>query len=138
MPKTKKRILIVDDHPTMRQGLCAIFHAVSDLMVCGEAENAPHAIAAAKELQPDMAIVDISLGKGADGFDVMRDLHRKWPDMPLLAFSLHEEHAYCDAALAAGARGYCTKSEPSEVLIGAVRAVLNGKSFISKKIRRPR
>jgi DNA-binding NarL/FixJ family response regulator len=134
MPNTKKKILVVDDHPTMRQGLRAIFHAASDLTVCGEAENASNAIAAAKALRPDVAIVDISLGKGVDGFEVMRRLHRKWPDMPLLAFSLHEEHAYCEAALAAGARGYCTKGEPSKVLIGAVRQVLKGKSFISKKI----
>jgi DNA-binding NarL/FixJ family response regulator len=136
MPKSKKKILVVDDHPAMRQGLRAIFHAASDLTVCGEAENASKAIVAAKTLQPDVAIVDISLGKGVDGFEVMRRLHQQRPDMPLLAFSLHEEHAYCDAALAAGARGYCVKSEPSKVLINAVRQVLKGKSFISSKIRR--
>jgi DNA-binding NarL/FixJ family response regulator len=136
MPKAKKRILVVDDHPAMRQGLRAIFHSAGDLTVCGEAEDAPKAIAAAKALKPDMAIVDISLGEGADGFEVMRRLHRQWPEMPLLAFSLHEGHAYCDAALAAGARGYCTKGEPSTVLIGAVRKVLKGQSFISEKIRR--
>ena len=135
MPKTKKKILVVDDHPAMRQGLRAVFHSAGDLTVCGEAEDGPKAIAAVKALKPDMAIVDISLGKGVDGFEVMRRLHRQWPEMPLLAFSLHEEHAYCDAALAAGARGYCTKSEPSKVLIGAVRQVLKGKPFISKNVR---
>src|SRR5258706_11653839 len=112
MPRSKKsRILVVDDHPTMREGLRAILHSVGDLAVCGEAGNCQEAMAAVKKLQPDLAIVDISLREEHDGIDLTRRLRNESPDLPVLAFSLHEEQAYSDAALAAGARGYCTKSE---------------------------
>src|ERR1700729_2472554 len=116
MPRTKKsRILIVDDHPAMREGLRAILHSATDLAVCGEAENSKKALAAVQELRPDLAIVDISLREKTDGLDLMRRLNKKWPTLPVLAFSLHQEKAYCEAALATGARGYCTKGESSKV-----------------------
>jgi DNA-binding NarL/FixJ family response regulator len=136
MPKpSKSRILVVDDHPAMREGLRAILHSATDLVVCGEAENSQKAMTAVRELRPDLAIVDISLRETIDGLDLMRRLHEEWPTMPVLAFSLHQEQSYCDAALAAGARGYCTKEEPSKILIKAVRQVLKGKSFVSTPLR---
>jgi DNA-binding NarL/FixJ family response regulator len=136
MKKSKKiRILIVDDHPAMREGLRGILHSADDLAICGEAENGKTAIAAVKKLQPDLAIVDISLREKLDGLNLMRFLHTQWPALPMLAFSLHQERAYCDAALAAGARGYCTKGEPGKVIIEAVRRILQGKAFISKILR---
>jgi DNA-binding NarL/FixJ family response regulator len=130
----KSRILVVDDHPAMREGLRAILHSATDLVICGEAENSPKAIVAVQELRPDLAIVDISLRGKFNGLDLMRRLHEQWPTLPMVAFSLHQEQAYCDAALAAGARGYCTKGEPT-MLINAVRQVLEGKSFVSKLLR---
>jgi len=132
----KSRVLVVDDHPAMREGLRAILHSATDLTICGEAENSQKALAAVEELRPDLAIVDISLREEFDGLELMRRLHREWPALPMLAFSLHQERAYCDAALAAGARGYCTKGESSKVLIGAVRQVLKGESFVSKLLRK--
>jgi DNA-binding NarL/FixJ family response regulator len=132
----KSRILIVDDHPAMREGLRAILHTATDLAVCGEAENSKKALAAVQKLEPDLAIVDISLREKTDGLELMRRLNKKWPTLPVLAFSLHQERAYCDAALSAGARGYCTKGESSKVLIDAVRQVLKGKPFVSKLIRK--
>jgi DNA-binding NarL/FixJ family response regulator len=131
----KSRILVVDDHPAMREGLRAILHSADDLAVCGEAKNSEQALIAIKKLQPDLAIVDISLREKLDGLDLMRRLRVEWPSLPVLVFSLHQEQAYCDAALAAGARGYCTKGETSKVLINAVRQVLKGKSFVSKLLR---
>jgi DNA-binding NarL/FixJ family response regulator len=116
----------------MREGLRAILHSASDLTVCGEAENSRKAITAVRELKPDLAIVDISLREKLDGLDLIRSLHAQWPTLAVMAFSLHQEQAYCDEALAAGAGGYCTKSEPSKVLIRAVHQVLKGKSFVSK------
>jgi two-component system, NarL family, nitrate/nitrite response regulator NarL len=131
----KSRILIVDDHPAMREGLRAILQSVDDLVVCGEAENGEKAIAAVEELQPDMAIVDISLREKLDGLELTRRLRRRWPALPILTFSLHQGTAYCDAAIAAGALGYCAKGEPSKVVIKAVHEVLQGKKFISKLAR---
>jgi len=137
MPTLKKsRILVVDDHPAMREGLRAILHSAGDLAVCGEAENGQQAIAAVKNLQPDLAIVDISLREEHDGLDLTRRLRRDWPSLPILTFSLHQEQAYCDAALAAGAQGYCTKGENSKIVINAVRQVLRGNSFVSKLVKR--
>jgi DNA-binding NarL/FixJ family response regulator len=136
MPAPKKnRILIVDDHPAMREGLRAILHSADDLEVCGEAENGEKAIAVVEELKPDLAIVDISLREKLDGLELTRRLRRRWPTLPILTFSLHQGEAYCDAALAAGALGCCAKGEPSKVVIQAVREVLQGKRFISKLAR---
>jgi len=132
---TKRRILIVDDHPAMREGLRAILEGANDLEVCGEAENGEKALDAVEKLDPDMAIVDISLREKLDGLDLTRRLHRRWPELPVLTFSLHQGEAYCDAAMAAGALGYCAKGEPSKVVIQAVREVLQGKRFISKLAR---
>jgi len=133
--QVKRRIVIVDDHPAMREGLRAILSTSSDLVVCGEAENGEKALAAVEELQPDMAIVDISLREKLDGLELTRRLRRRWPTMPVLTFSLHQGEAYCDAALAAGALGYCAKGDPPKVLLKAVHKVLQGKRFISKRAR---
>jgi DNA-binding NarL/FixJ family response regulator len=131
----KRRILIVDDHPAMREGLRAILQSAEDLEVCGEAENGEKALVAVEELKPDMAIVDISLREKLDGLELTRRISRRWPTLPVLTFSLHQGEAYCDAALAAGALGYCAKGEPSKVVIKAVHEVLEGKQFISKLAR---
>ena len=121
MPKPKKsRILIVDDNPSLREGLRAVFQTSNDLAVCGEAENSLQAVAAVKKLKPDLAIVDVSL-RMDDGIELTRQLHEQWPALPVLVFSLHEEQAYCDKALAAGARGYCTKANSGEHLFEIVR-----------------
>jgi len=131
----KRRIVVVDDHPTMREGLRAILQSADDLVVCGEAENGEKALAAVEELKPDLAIVDISLREKLDGLELTRRLRRRWPALPILTFSLHQGEAYCDAALAAGALGYCAKGEPKQVLLKAVHQVLQGKRFISKLAR---
>jgi len=133
--QVKRRIVIVDDHPAMREGLRAILSTSNDLVVCGEAENGEKALAAVEELQPDMAIVDISLREELDGLELTRRLRRRWPTMPVLTFSLHQGEAYCDAALAAGALGYCAKGDPPKVLLKAVHEVLRGKRFVSKRAR---
>ena len=119
----------------MREGLRAILQSVEDLEVCGEAENGEKALAAAEELQPDMAIVDISLRQKLDGLELTRRLRRRWPALRILTFSQHQEEAYCDAAIAAGALGYCAKGEPGKVVIKAVHEVLQGRQFVSKLAR---
>src|SRR5438477_11496035 len=131
----KRRIVVVDDHPTMREGLRAILQSADGLVVCGEAENGEKALAAVEELKPDLAIVDISLREKLDGLELTRRLRRRWPALPILTFSLHQGEAYCDAALAAGALGYCAKGDPPKILLKAVHEVLRGKRFVSKRAR---
>src|SRR5579862_2535808 len=133
--KAKSRILIVDDHPAMREGLRAILQTDEGLEVCGEAETGDMALAAVEKLEPDLAIVDISLSEKLDGLELTRRLKRRRPTLPILTFSLHQGEAYCDAALAAGAIGYCAKAEPSKVLIKAVHEALRGNRFVSKLAR---
>jgi DNA-binding NarL/FixJ family response regulator len=133
MPKlNKRRILVVDDHPMLRQGLRTLFQPAKDLVICGEVDTGLKALAAVKKLKPDLAIVDISIRGGFDGLELTRRLHQRWPALPVLVFSMHEQQAYCDAAFGAGARGYCTKSEAGKNLLKAVRQILRGKSFVSK------
>ena len=125
MPKpTERRILVVDDHPVLRDGLRALFGSTNDLVVCGEAENGAEAMAAVQKLRPDLAIVDVSLRGGEDGIELTRRLRKKWPALPILVFSLHQRQVYRDDALAAGASGYCIKGKGSKPLIQAIRKVL--------------
>ncbi len=131
--RKKHRILVVDDHEMVRAGLRAIFQSAADLTVCGEAKNAEEALAAIEKLVPDVAIVDISLGReSVDGIELTRQLRQQSSTLPVLVVSMHEEQAYRDAARDAGAHGYVTKGTTGESLIDAVRKVLRGESFVSK------
>ena len=131
MPKPKKRrILIVDDHPMIREGLREIFRSTKDLAVCGEAEDSQQTFAAIEKLQPDLALVDISL-RNEDGIELTRRLHHRWPALPVVVISLHVSQAYCDRAREAGARGYCAKDDESRKFLDVVRQVLKGQSFVS-------
>src|SRR5205809_1277240 len=111
MPQEKHRILIVDDHAVLRAGLQAIIESTDDLTVCGEAVNAQEALDTVEKLEPDLAIVDISLKNSIDGIELTRRLKKRVPAMPVLVLSMHEGQKYIDNAVAAGARGYITKTE---------------------------
>lgn len=127
---SKKRVLVVDDHPAIRQALAQSLNAQPDLVVCGEAGDAASALARAEELSPDVAIVDLMLGE-SDGLDVVKLLKRARPGVPALVFSMGDERRYAERALHAGARGYVMKSEPTETVLAAVRLILAGEVFVS-------
>ncbi len=131
--ENKRRLLIVDDHPIMRQGLMALLNSEADLTVCGQASTAPQGLAAARELQPDLAIVDISL-KGVSGIDLIRDLRNFLPKLPILVLSMHDEALYAERALRAGARGYVMKQEATENIAAAIRRVLAGHLYVSSSV----
>jgi DNA-binding NarL/FixJ family response regulator len=130
-----RRVLIVDDHPIVRHGIRRMIELESDLEVCGEAETEKEARDAIRELDPDVVIVDISLGHG-DGLELVRDVHAQRPTLPMLVLSMHDELIYAERLLAAGASGYIMKQAASDQLIVALRQVLEGVTYLSESLAR--
>src|SRR6266481_399007 len=128
--KGKTRVLLVDDHPILRRGLAELINQQADMMVCGEAEDSPRAFEAISTLNPDVAVVDISL-KGSNGIELIKNVKARYPDLPILVLSMHDEALYAERALWAGGRGYVMKEEASEGLLTAIRRVLAGEIFLS-------
>jgi DNA-binding NarL/FixJ family response regulator len=126
----KARILIVDDHPMMREGLAGLIDLQPDLEVCAEAANGSEALAAARDLGPDLAIVDLSL-EGESGISLIKKIRAQHSDMPILVFSMHRESAYVERSLRAGATGYVTKGQSPAIVIEAARRLLDGGVFVS-------
>lgn len=131
--RAKKRILIVDDHPMMRQGLGQLIGAEPDLIVCGEAEDAGQALDAVGVLKPDLVLADISL-PGKNGLELIKDFQAIKPGLPVLVISMHDESLYAERVLRAGGRGYIMKQEGGKKLMLAMRQVLEGKIYVSEKI----
>lgn len=131
--KKVRRVLIVDDHPIVRQGLRRLIDQEEDLSVCGEAETVRDARTAIKELNPDAIIVDISLKQG-DGIELVRDARAHYPTLPILVLSMHDETIYAERMLSAGANGYIMKQAASEQFLVAVRRVLEGGIYVSEAV----
>jgi len=129
----KTRIFIVDDHPIVREGLALMMNREPDLMVCGEAEEAGAALQAIPSARPDFLIVDISLN-GPDGLDLLKSIRVRFPSLPVLILSMHDESIYAERALRAGANGYIMKQEATEKVLVAVRQILNQKVYVSDRI----
>ena len=128
----KSRVLLVDDHPVIRQGLAALIREEPDLDVCGEASNAREALELIAAQNPEIALVDISLN-GPDGIELIKDIKIRYPEVRVLVLSMHDEAVYAERALRAGARGYLMKSEPLEKVIEAIRRVLMGEIHVSER-----
>ncbi|MBX3423766.1 MAG: response regulator transcription factor [Pirellulaceae bacterium] len=124
------RILIVDDHPMMRDGLSAQISNEPDLEVCGEADDIELAFKLANELSPDLIIIDISLKTG-HGIDLVKRLRERNSTTKMLINSMYDEAVYAERALQAGAMGYLNKQTARETLITAIRTVLDGKTYLS-------
>jgi len=131
--RSVRRVLIVDDHPIVRQGLRRIMENEDDLIVCGEAESVREARTAIKELNPDVMIVDISLKQG-DGIELVRDVRAHHPQLPILVLSMHDETIYAERMLSAGANGYIMKLAASEQFLIALRRVLDGGIYVSEAV----
>jgi DNA-binding NarL/FixJ family response regulator len=130
---TKKKILVVDDHPIVRQGLALLINREPDLVVCGEAEEAMGAMQVLASARPDVLIVDISLN-GPDGLDLLKNIRITHPALPVLILSMHEESIYAERALRAGANGYIMKQEATDKVLVAVRRILSGEIYVSDHI----
>lgn len=130
---TRKKVLIVDDHPLLREGLGRVINQQQDLIVCGEAGDGPSGLTALEKYRPDVVIVDISLQDGS-GLDLVKDIHARQPKLPLLVLSMHHEDLYADRALQAGASGYVMKCEPVSMVLAALRKILLGQTALSEAI----
>ncbi|HAM73651.1 MAG TPA: DNA-binding response regulator [Verrucomicrobiales bacterium] len=132
--KPKTKVLLVDDHPVLRRGLGQLINQEPDMAVCGEAEDAPHAFDAVAQLTPDVVVVDVSL-KGSNGIELIKNLKARYPDLPILVLSMHDESLYAERALRAGGLGYIMKDEAFEQVLTAIRQVLKGEIFLSDKMK---
>ncbi len=130
----KKRIVLIDDHPIIRQGFTLLINQEEDLTVVGEAEDAGSAIALVEEQVPDLALVDLSL-KNSNGIELIKDLSRLHPELLMLVISLHDESVYAERSLRAGAHGFIMKAEATENVMTAIRVVLQGEIYLSDKMR---
>jgi len=131
---TKKcRVLLVDDHPIVRQGLALLIDREADLSVCGEADGAHSAFHAITTLRPDIVVLDISLS-GPDGLDVLKEIRMSTSSLPVLILSMHDESIYAERAMRAGANGYIMKQEATEKVLVAIRRILQGEVYLSDRL----
>jgi len=129
----KYKVFIVDDHPIMRQGISQLINQEIDLVVCGDSGDVSNVRNAIAESAPDIVMVDISLGQSS-GISLIEELAHYYPDLLMLAFSMHDESVYAERCLKAGAKGYIMKQEPPEKVMAALRKVLRGEIYLSERL----
>ena len=127
------RVVLVDDHPIVREGLAQVINQKPDLAVCGEADNAADALAVIEAARPDVAIVDLAL-KDSSGLDLIKDIAIRFPKLSVLVLSMRSESVYAERALRAGAHGYVTKDEGTTKVIEGIRKVLDGEIYLSEEM----
>ncbi len=133
MTKEPSRILIVDDHPLVREGLRMRLSLQAEWQVCGEAGSEEEALALIPKTLPQLVLVDLNLQSG-HGIDLIKRIKSLYPRMAMLVFSGFDESLYAERALRAGALGYLNKRASHEKLVEAIHAVLNGQRFISSAL----
>jgi len=129
----RSKIFLVDDHPLVREWLTTLINQESNLVVCGEAEDAQRALHDIAAMQPNVAIVDLSL-KGSSGLELIKTLKTKAPDVAVIVLSMHDEKLYAERVIRAGARGYVMKRETTKKIISAIQHVLQGKLWVSDQM----
>ncbi|TCO87577.1 LuxR family two component transcriptional regulator [Chthoniobacter flavus] len=129
----KTKVLLVEDHAMFRERLAHLISHDFDMSICGETDNIRDAMDLVRTAQPDLALVDITL-KGSSGLEFLKDLKAQGLRVPVLILSMHEEMLYAERVLAAGAKGYITKHENSQTLLGAMQQVLAGKVYLSPQM----
>jgi DNA-binding NarL/FixJ family response regulator len=128
---SKARILVIDDHPMLREGLIGLINQQTDLVCCGEASTVPEAQSAAEKLRPDVAVLDLRL-KGGDGLELIKTLKSQFPEIRVLVLSQYEAPVYVERALRAGATGYLAKDQAAQEVLSAIRTVLSGQVFLTR------
>ncbi len=130
-PVTTTRIVLVDDHPIVRERLGEVLERETGLIVCGEAESHEQALAVIAATAPDLAIIDLSL-KRSHGLDLIKELHGLYPRLLMLVLSMHEGVMHAERTIRAGANGYITKQEATKKILLAVRKVLEGGTYLNE------
>lgn len=132
MSSSKAQVMLVDDHAMVRQGMSSLINSEPDLEVIAEAESAEQALEILATAQKiDIVLLDLTLKDVAD-LDLIHKMNVRFPDLPILVVSMHNEKVYAERALKSGARGYVMKQEPGEILISAIHEVLKGNIFLSQ------
>ena len=129
----KKRVLLVDDHPVLRNGLARLIDSKEEFAVCGEASTAVDAMSLIRELGPDLVIADIGL-PGTSGIELTKTIRAEFQQLPVLILSMHEEALYATRALRAGAMGYIVKQDAIDNIANALREAINGRRYLSPVI----
>lgn len=129
------RVLIVDDHPLMREGVAQWIGHDPSLAVCGEAASVPEALKAIDDCQPDLVLCDVALG-GRSGLDLLKNALERRPDLPVVMLSMHDESVYALRALRAGARGYLMKDAGGAEVVAAIKQVLAGGNAFGPAVTR--
>ena len=129
----RARILVVDDHPVVREGYVNLIKRQRDFVACGEAGTVLETFKAVETLHPDLVLLDLWLG-GDDGLDLIKSLKSQFPTLRILVISFSDEAVYAERALRAGARGYVMKSQPSKEVLTAIRTVLANELYVSPTI----
>jgi DNA-binding NarL/FixJ family response regulator len=129
----KAKVLLVDDHPLVREWLATLINQQTDLEVCGETDSAPAALQMIGEMNPEIAVVDISMERGS-GLELIKDVRANYPHVMVIVLSMHDEALYAERALRAGARGYIMKREATKNVLQAIRGVRQGKLYVSDKM----
>ena len=132
-PPNRTRIVLVDDHPMVRERLAEVINRETDMAVCGEAEDRGSALEVIAREKPDLVIVDLTL-KRSNGLDLIKDLHVMHPGLLVLVLSMQDEALYAERVIRAGAHGYITKQEATRKILDAIREVLGGRVFLSPGI----
>lgn len=129
----RSKILLVDDHPVVREGLGQFIGRESDLQVCAIAEDASQAMEMIAKHTPDLVVTDLSLS-GKMGLELIKDLAQQHPSVPILVLSIHDEMLWAERVLRAGAEGYIMKSQPMTQIVEAIRRVLGGGIWVSPRV----
>ena len=133
MPSSKIRILLVDDHPIVRRGFQLLIGLERDMMVCGEAQDAPEALQKIPATNPDVVVVDLAL-KSSSGLELVKQIRALSSEIKVLVFSMQAEELYAERALRAGANGYLAKEAGTEKAIEAIRALKRGENYVSENV----
>ncbi len=130
-PAGVSKIIIVDDHPIVRQGLAALINQQEDMAVCAQAADGREAMEQIGKLKPDLVTIDLTLGDSG-GLELIKNIKSRYPNLPMLIISIHDESLYAERVLRAGAKGYIMKQEATERVTEAIGKVLAGQVYISE------